>query len=228
MGLTVYGIVASRASRTLWMLEELGVAYEHVPQDYKNKATRTDQFRALNPNGHIPVLLDDEIVVWESMATTLYLARKFPGELGARNLAEEAEILRWTFWVVNECEKDALQVLFHRVVMEASRRDESVARQAEKRLTVPLTIIDAHLASRQWLAADRFTVAEVNVASVLAWARAMSDFAGQFPHLADWLTRCLARPANRRVRDLARQEKTADDTAGKTSDQPGNPSQETA
>ncbi len=209
MSLTVYGIVASRASRTLWMLEELGVAYDRVAQDYKNKGTRTPAFLELNPNGHIPVLVDDDTVVWESMATTLYLSRKFPGPLSAQTLQEEAQVLRWTFWVVNECEKDALQVLFHRVVMDADRRDETLARQAEGRLMAPLRVIDAYLADRQWLAADRFTVADINVASVLNWARPMQDLDVQFPSLSAWLTRCLARPAQRRLRELAKQEKQA-------------------
>ena len=207
MSLTVYGIVASRASRTLWMLEELGVAYQHVRQEYKNKATRSAEFLALNPNGHIPVLVDDDTVVWESMATTLYLARKFPGPLSAQTLPEEAEVLRWSFWVVNECEKDALQVLFHRVVMDAARRDDMLARQAEGRLAAPLRVIDAHLAEREWLAADRFTVADINVASVLNWARPMQGLDQQFPSLSDWLGRCLARPAQQRVREMARQHK---------------------
>lgn len=209
MSLTVYGIVASRASRTLWMLEELGVPYDRIAQDYKNKATRSPEFLKLNPNGHIPVLVDGDTVIWESMATTLYLARKFPGPLSAQTLPEEAQVLRWTFWVVNECEKDALQVLFHRVVMDAARRDESLARQAEGRLMAPLTVINDHLADRQWLAADRFTVADINVASVLNWARPMSELGAKFPSLSDWLNRCLARPAQQRLRELAKQEKQA-------------------
>ena len=104
----LHGIAASRAARPLWMLEELGVPYERVAQTYLNNATRTPAFLALNPNGHIPVLEDDGIVVWESMATTLYLARRFGGPLAPATLAEEAEVLRWTFWSVTECEKDAL------------------------------------------------------------------------------------------------------------------------
>lgn len=206
MTLKIYGISASRASRPLWLLEELGVPYEHIQQDYKNRATRYTEFLKLNPNGHIPVLVDDEIVVWESMATTLYLARKFGGPLSAQTLAEEAQVLRWTFWVVNECEKDALQVLFHRVVMDVEKRDESLAMQAEKRLLTPLAVINGFLENRQWLAADRFTVADVNVASILSWARAIAGLEQQFPHLGVWLARCLARPAQQRVRELVNQE----------------------
>ena len=205
MTLKLYGIGASRASRPLWMLEELGVPYEHIQVDYRNRATRDESFLKINPNGHIPVLVDGDIVVWESMATTLYLARRFDSELSARTIAEEAEVLRWTFWVVTECEKDALQILFHRVVMKTDRADKSLADQAEKRLVKPLAVIEAHLSERQWLAADRFTVADVNVASVLSWARAIARLNQRFPHTYDWLARCLARPAQQRVRQLSKE-----------------------
>ncbi len=204
MALKIYGIGASRAARPLWLLEELGVPYEHVSQTYVGGATRTPEFLALNPNGHIPVLDDDGIVVWESMATTLYLTRKFGGPLAPANLAEEAEVLRWTFWVVTECEKDALTVLMHRVAMPADKRDAAQAEQAEKRLAVPFAVLNAHLARRPYIAGDRFTVADVNVASVLAWTQASRALMEQFPQVADWLERCLDRPAQQKVRQLAK------------------------
>jgi len=205
MTVTVYGIGASRASRPLWMLEELGVPYEHVQTDYRQRATRTEEFLKLNANGRLPVLTDGEVVVWESMAITLYLARRFDSPLSAQTIAEEAEVLRWSFWVVTECEKDALQILFHRVVMSAERADKALADQAEKRLLKPLAVIEAHLSERQWLAADRFTVADLNVASVLSWARAIAGLEEKFPHTFKWLHQCLDRPAQRRVRELARE-----------------------
>ena len=207
--LTLYGIAASRTSRPLWMLEELGVPYRHIVQDYKHSSTRQEAFLAINPNGHIPVLIDGDIVVWESMATTLYLAQRFPGPLSPGTPYEHAQVLRWTFWVVSECEKDALQVLFHRVVMTAARRDESLAAQAEKRLHKPLSVLESHLADHVWLAGDRFTVADINVASVIDWARPIG-LKIRYPRLADWLSRCLARDAQQRVREMARSAVSSD------------------
>ncbi|MGE0312154.1 MAG: glutathione S-transferase family protein [Lautropia sp.] len=200
----VYGIGASRASRPLWMLEELGVPYELVRQDYKDKSTRSPAYLAINPNGRIPAIVDGDVVVWESMATTLYLARRFGGELAPANLAEEAEALRWSFWVMSECEKDALIVLFQRVVNPPDKRDEALAAAAESRLAVPLKVLDAHLATRAYLAGERFTVADLNVASVLSWIKPSKRLAGEFPVMSAWLDRCLARPAQQRVRAMAR------------------------
>ena len=204
MGLKVYGIAASRASRVLWMLEELGVPYEHEKTDYRGGATRRPEFLAINPNGHIPVLLDSDVVVWESMAINLYLARRFGGPLAPADNAEEAQVLRWTFWAVTECEKDALTILMHRAAMPADKRDPALAEQAEKRLAVPLRVLEQHLADRTWIAADRFTVADLDVASVLAWALPARELMAAHPKVATWLARCLERPAQMKVRAMAR------------------------
>ena len=204
MTVQIHGIAASRAARPLWAAEELGIAYEHVEQDYRHGATRTPAFLSLNPNGHIPVVVDGDVVVWESMACTLYLANRFGAPLAPLGQAEQAATLRWTFWVVTECEKDALTVLMHRAAMPAAQRDGALAEQAERRLAVPLRVIDAHLAERAYLSGDRFNVADLNVASVLFWTHPAHDLLARFPNLRRWLSACLDRPALRRVRAMAR------------------------
>jgi glutathione S-transferase len=215
MSLKIYGIAASRASRPLWVAHELALAYEHVPVNYQNGGTHTPELLALNPNGHIPVVEDDGVVVWESMACALYLAEHYKGPdgltLAAHNKAESAEILRWTFWAVTECEKDALTILMHTLVMPADRRKPELAAEAVRRMAAPLRVIEQHLAAsdagaagRAFLAGERFTVADIAVASVLAWLRPAPELLAACPATDQWLTRCLARPAQLQVRALAR------------------------
>jgi glutathione S-transferase len=208
MSLKIYGIAASRASRPLWVAHELGLAYEHVPVNYQNGGTHTPEFLALNPNGHIPVVEDDGVVVWESMACALYLAEHYKGpdglDLAAHNKAESAEILRWTFWAVTECEKDALTILMHTLVMPADRRKPELAAEAVRRMAGPLRVIEQHLAGRTYLAGERFTVADIAVASVLAWLKPAPELLAACPATAAWLARCLDRPAQLQVRAMAR------------------------
>jgi glutathione S-transferase len=208
MSLKIYGIAASRASRPLWVAHELGLAYEHVPVNYQNSGTRTPEFLALNPNGHIPVVEDDGVVVWESMACALYLAEHYKGpdglNLAAHNKAESAEILRWTFWAMTECEKDALTILMHTLVMPADRRKPELAAEAVRRMVAPLRVIEQHLAGRAYLAGERFTVADIAVASVLTWLKPAPELLAACPATAAWLARCLDRPAQLQVRALAR------------------------
>lgn len=208
MALSIHGIAASRALRPLWAATELGLNFKHVPVPYQGGATRTPEFLALNPNGHIPVVVDarpeGEVVVWESMACAHYLARHH-GAADGVSIApatprEDAEALRWSFWVMGECEADALTVLMHRVVMPADRRKPELADAAERRLAVPLRVLEQHLARQQergeaHLAAARFTVADLCVASVLQWLRPARRLMDAHPLTRDWLQACVRRPA---------------------------------
>ena len=218
MTLKIYGIAASRASRPLWVAHELGLNYEHVPVPYQGGSTRTPEFLAINPNGHIPAIDDDGVLVWESMACTLYLAERFKAgdgsSLAAQNSAELADILRWTFWAVTECEKDALTVLMHTVAMPADKRKPQLAEEATRRLMVPLEVLEKHLRGKAseplaYLAGARFTVADIAVASILAWVRSMRELLAGYPCTSAWLERCLKRPAQQQVRALARAVATA-------------------
>ncbi len=211
MSLKIYGIVASRAVRPLWVAHELGLSYEHVPVHYQGGGTRTPEFLAINPNGHIPVIDDDGVIVWESMACALYLAQRFKAKDGSTlagvTPAEQADVLRWTFWAVTECEKDALTVLMHQVAMPADQRKPELAQEAGRRLAVPLRVLEQHLASdgREHLAGSRFTVADICLASVLAWIKPVPALLAEHPRVAAWLDRCLNRPAQQQVRQLGRQ-----------------------
>ncbi len=213
MSLTIHGILASRALRPLWAAQELGVPHEQVPTPFRDGATRTPAFLALNPNGHIPVLVDERpegpVEVWESLACALYLARvhgRADGvDLSPANAREEAEALRWSFWTVTELEKDALTVLMHRVSMPADQRKPELAEAAEKRLAVPLAVLEGHLQAQRaqgqaHLAADRFTVADLCVASVLNWVRPAPGLLQAHPAVDSWLHACLNRPAQQALR----------------------------
>ena len=216
MSLKIYGIGASRASRPLWAAIELGLSFEHSPTQYQGGGTRTAEFLALNPNGHIPVLEDaraeGKVTVWESMACALYLA-KVHGKADGQSITpstpkEEADALRWSFWTVTEVEKDALTVLMHRMVMPADQRKPDLADAAEQRLRVPCRVLEAHLIAQsnsgsKYLSANRFTVADLCVASVLVWAKTSELLMSEFPHVKAWLETCVARPTFSQARKMA-------------------------
>lgn len=208
MTLKIYGTAASRAARPLWVAQELGLAYEHIPVPYLGGATKTPEFLAINPNGRIPVVDDDGVLVWESMACALYLAERFKeagrSSLAAENHAELAEILRWSFWVVTECEKDALAFLMHSALMPPERRKPQLADEALRHLYGPVRILDQHLQTSSYLAGDRFTVADICVASVIAWLEGANELMAQCPWAREWLRRCLARPAFQAVKSMAK------------------------
>ena len=218
MTLKIYGIGASRAARPLWTALELGVPFEHIPTPYAGGATRLPEFLAINPNGHIPALIDERpegaVTVWESMACALYIARVH-GQADGQSITpatprEEAEALRWSFWTVSELEKDALTVLMHRMAMPEDQRKPELADKAESRLKVPLAVLEQHLQAQQaqqaqgeaYLAANRFTVADVCVASVASWIRPAAALLAQYPAVAAWVKACVERPAQAQARAM--------------------------
>ena len=215
MTLKIYGIGPSRAVRPIWTALELGVPFELISTPYAGGATRTPEFLAINPNGHIPVLLDERadgaITVWESMACALYIARVH-GQADGQTVTpatprEEAEALRWSFWTVSELESDALTVLMHRMAMPEDQRKPELADKAESRLKVPLAVLEKHLQTQHakgeaYLAANRFTVADVCVASVASWIRPAGALLAQYPAVSSWLHACVERPAQKQARGM--------------------------
>ena len=218
MTLTIYGTAASRAARPLWVAGELALAYVHVATPYLKGATHTAEFLLINPNGHIPAIDDGGVVVWESMACALYLAERFStaggADLWARNPAELAAVLRWPFWAVTECEKDALMFLMHTHAMAPERRKRMLAVEAGLRLVKPLQVLEQHLQSvasqldhhgeGAFLSGRRFTVADVCVASVLAWVVEAHELLAPLPCVRGWLQRCLARRSYLQVKLMAK------------------------
>src|SRR5215472_5067764 len=77
MSLKIYGVARTRAFRALWIAEELGLSYEHVPIEIGEAGARKPEFLALNPNGRLPLIVDGDFVLTESLAITLYLAKKY-------------------------------------------------------------------------------------------------------------------------------------------------------
>jgi glutathione S-transferase len=204
--ITLYGAMASRAHRTVWMLKELGLPYVHVPTGFMDGSTRRPEFLAINPNGRVPVLDDDGFIVYESMAINLYLARKHGGQPAPATLQEEAHATQWSFWVVTEVEKPLLFASANRALFAPEQRDEEQAQMALTKLDRPFKVLDAHLAQRDWLLGEgdrsRFTVADLNVATVMDLAPQCGIALDAWPHVQDWHRRCLARPAAADWRDV--------------------------
>jgi glutathione S-transferase len=206
MALKIYGVARSRAYRALWLAGELGLDYEHVKIDFANGGARRPDYLAINPNGHVPAIDDDGFILWESMAINLYLAKKYSaGRLYPTGLQDEARTWQWSFWGMTEVERPALTVLFNKAVLPEEKRDPAAAAEAERTLGAPLKVLDAALAARPYLLGPEFTVADLNVASILAWARQARVDLTPFPKAAAWLKACHDRPAAQTARQLQRE-----------------------
>jgi glutathione S-transferase len=188
--LKIYGNRGSRTARCLWLAAELGLDFEQIevngPREGKSEA-----HLARNPMGAVPVIDDAGFLLWESMAINLYLVRKHGGPLAPADASEDARAMQWSFWVMSECETWMLRLMFH------GSREEPDTGEVEKamgKLERPLAALEGSLHGRDYLLGDRFTVADVNVASVFAWAKEGNTDFGRWPRIDAWLDRCFARP----------------------------------
>ena len=203
--LTIYGVYRSRASRTIWLANELGIAFKHVPvmQLYRLSPeaakttlhTKSPEFLKVNPNGHIPAIDDDGLVLNESLAINLYLAKKHGGPLAPANLAEDGLIGMWALWAAIEVEPHSIQVLYHRLGNKPEERDPKIAAAAIEALRAPFAVLDKQLAANGFIVGGRFTVADINAAEVFRYAMAAPELFDAAPRVKAWLAACQARPA---------------------------------
>lgn len=199
--LKLYGTTQSRTFRPLWLLKELGLPFEHIPLDFHGDDLKQPEYRALNPNGRVPTLVDGELVLWESMAINLYLARRYgaDAELWPKTIEGEALAWQWSFWVMTEVEHALLTVLLHTRSLPKSERDPDRVQRNLEALTAPFRVLDQALAGKEYLIGAEFSVADLNVASVFVWCKPARVPLQDYPNLDAWLSRCLARPARKQA-----------------------------
>jgi glutathione S-transferase len=206
--LTVYGFSRvnkmargnTRDLRVLWALEEMGLPYEIVGLDHPNHDLDSDKFRAKNPFGQIPVIDDDGVVVTESGCDPA-LPRAQERQLMPRDLAGEAQVLRWSIAALNTIEVPVLTLWF--VGMSGgtgTKPHEALHRWSDMRLSQ----LDGWLANRTFVATDDFTVADILMTHVLS-AGTDKGLSKPYQHVRAYQTRCTDRPAWKRTLDAYRE-----------------------
>ena len=197
--LRLYGSARSRGLRTLWMLGELGLQYEHKDYLPRSAETKTPEFRALNANGRVPVIDDDGFVLSESMAINMYLARKH-GKLYPSDPKNEALTWQWSLWETDRLDRQIVNYVNHTAALPEAERKAEIAAAAWTEVVPALDVLEGALAKSQWLAGPEFSVADLNVASALY--RALSVDLAKWPKVQAWLQRCWERPAAKKARAM--------------------------
>jgi glutathione S-transferase len=198
--LRLYGSARSRALRTLWMLGELGVSYDHKDYLPRSAETQTPEFTALNPNRRVPVIDDDGFVLSESMAINFYLAKKHGSALYPADPKNEALAWQWSLWETDRLDRAIVNYVNHTSALPAAERKPEIAEAAWKECVPALDVLETALGKSQWLAGPAFSVGDLNVASALY--RALSIDLGKWPNVKAWLNRCWDRPAAKKARAM--------------------------
>ena len=198
--LRLYGSAKSRALRTLWMLGELGLEYDHKDYLPRSPETRTPEFRAINPNGRVPVIDEDGFVLSESMAINLYLAKKHASPLYPENPQHEARALQWSLWETDRLDRQIVNYVRHTKELPEAERRADVAESAWKEVVESFDVLETALAKSACLAGPSFSVGDLNVAAALY--RALFLDLARWPHVQAWLGCCWERPAAKRARAM--------------------------
>ncbi len=205
--LTIYGVYRSRSARVYWMVEELGIEFQSVPVLQAGRLanplspdapinTLSPEFLALNPMALIPAIKDGELVLNESLAINLYLARKYGGELGGKTVEEDGFMTMWTVWAVSELDGNTGKIVStYDNGKENTEAGRAVIDVACRTMRKPLSVLEKHLDGKDWIVGGRFTVVDLNIAEVLRYAQSETALFEAHPNIDAWIKRCQSRPA---------------------------------
>src|SRR6202034_494508 len=161
----------TRAFRALWVAKELGLDFEHLPIEIGDDGAKSPEFLAINPNGRLPVIVDGDFVLFESLAITLYLAKKHSsGKLYPGSLEGEARAWQWSLWAVTEVDRGVNIWSLHAVRLPPAERNNALREEALKVIAAPFKVLDAAVTKQPYLLGEDFTVADLNVAAVISRA----------------------------------------------------------
>jgi glutathione S-transferase len=188
-----YGSPMSSAGRTHVMLEECGVPYEYHQVNLRDPASKAEYLK-INPGGKVPFLVDGDVKIPESIAINFYLAEKYAPHFWAAELAERAQIYAWSLWGISTLQAEALRVLHHLIVAPEDQRSSYEVEHGKKQVQRYCDHLEAQLPDSGFLVGHRYTVADINVASVVNLCVALGA-AHLGPKSTAWMATSKARPA---------------------------------
>ena len=190
----LYGFPPTRSIRVLWMLQELGLDFEYIQVDPTKGEHRRPEFLTVNPAGKLPVLVDDDFVLTESVAIVLYLAEKYPQKgLLPTDPRARAEVYRWLLFTATELEQPVWRIQRHTHGYSIEKRLAAEILLARQDFLDMAAVMEKHLETRTVLVGESVTVADFITAYTLDMA-SMVHLLEDMPNLSAYMERMYARP----------------------------------
>jgi glutathione S-transferase len=182
---------------------QLGIPLELVFVDLTKGQQRSPEYRAVNPSGRTPTLVDGDFKLWETTAIMHYLAGQKPNTLWPDNARTRADIVRWQSWCLAHWEKEACErLVFERIVkqiLNAGPPDEAIVARAVDAFHREAGVLEEHLAGQPYLVGDALTLADFTVAGPLLYAERARLPLADYPKLREWSGRVFALPCWKNV-----------------------------
>lgn len=200
MSVLLYYVPGTRAVRVRWMLEEMNHPYELVRIDPKKDENDAPEYRALQPLGHVPVIVAGDKTIYESAAIVAWLADRHPEKKLAPPVDSPARghYYQWLFFGMATVEPPLQQIFFHARNLPEEKRVPFVVQHSTERFREVAAVVEKEVSGHPFILGDSFSAADVVVGGCINWARGMKLLDG-FPALKDYSQRLLERPALQRA-----------------------------
>jgi glutathione S-transferase len=194
MKMRLYEFGPTRSIRVRWTLQELGVDFEPVRINLVAGEHQRPEFLEINPAGKIPVLVDGDLVLTESVAIVLYLAEKYSNQgLLPSGLDQRAQVNRWLLFAATELEQPLWRISRHTALYPEDQRLPGDVILASQEFKAMASVLEEHMQQRQFVVGDSVTVADFVLAYTLDWGNEyrLLDHCRQ---LVAYMKRMYARP----------------------------------
>lgn len=200
---TLYYYPANASAAPHMLLQEIGAEYNLALVDRKVDGQKSEEYRKINPNGRIPALQDDKLVLFESAAIVLHLVDHHPeaGMAPQRGTAERAKFYQWLIFLTNSLQEELMIYQYpDRLAGDDAKTMSAVMRGAEKRAGQFLDVIDDHLkVNGPFFLGGQVSAVDLYLVMLARWARPMTKPPRSRPHVTKLLDLVASRPAVRRA-----------------------------
>lgn len=182
-------------------LQLSGLDWAPVYVDFFNGAARSPEFLALNPMGEVPVMIDGEVILSQSGVIQDYVSSK-SGLLGGQSAGERRDILRWMFWDNHKMSAQAGSLRYLMNFADQTKTSPDVVAYMHNRVQAALKTLEKELSTRNWLVADRITLADIACCGYLFYPEPFGFSRSDFPGIDRWLDQIAAQPGWKAPYDL--------------------------
>ena len=190
---------SSNVMKALWVLDEIGLAYKREDVGGQFGKNHEAPYLSLNPNGRIPTIIDDDLVLWESNSIVRYLASRHSlGTLCPANPGDRARCEMWMDWQLTELVMDMVPV-FHGLIRKPSEeRDMDAINAARDDWAGKWAILDDHLSRNTYVGGNSFTMADIPIGPIAYRWYELPIKREEFANLKRWYDTLCGRPAFRK------------------------------
>jgi glutathione S-transferase len=190
----LYEFAPTRSIRVRWTLQELGVDFEAVTVNLIAGEHRSPEFLKINPAGKLPVLVDGDTILTESIAIVLYLAEKYRDKrLVPTDLQQRAQLTRWLLFTTTELEQPLWRIARHTTLYPENRRLPGEVALAREDFAAMANVLEEYMSGREFVVGDTATVGDFVLAYTLDWAK-LVNLLDSLPRLEAYMEQMYARP----------------------------------